>query len=149
MRSPRTPLASALVAVGVLAVSATAADARTVRFAPGSGSTLSDRGIHCNVGESASGRGSVTCTGTRVWQRWEKQARCGDDGPGLVAIRLRESGRSFRDEFCGAGGKESSERGDTIVAGSIRGRHLAGGGFTFRNEDGHGFTLTAGRLRTF
>jgi hypothetical protein len=148
----RSPLRSSLAAVAVAAAvagAAGAAQADTVRFATGKGSTLSDGRIHCNVGTDERGVGLVQCSGAEVWQRWERKATCADGYVGLRAIRLREQGRSGKGENCGVGGSIDSSRGDTIVAGDIRGRHLAGGGFTFRNADGHGFTLTANRLTTF
>lgn len=149
MRSPLRSSLPAVAAVGLLAVTAGAADARTIRFADGRGSTLSDGRIHCNVGVREDGTGSVECSGSEVWQRWERKAPCADGYEGLRAIRLRETGKAIKGANCGVGGVEDSDRGDTIVAGDIRGRNLAGGGFTFRNRSGHGFTLTASRLTIF
>jgi hypothetical protein len=149
MRFPlRSTLATLAAAMAVTATTG-AARADTVRFAKGKGSTLSDGRIHCNVGVRENGVGNVECSGSEVWQRWERRATCSDGYVGLRAIRLREQGRSGKGLNCGVGGNVDSDRGDTIVAGDIRGRHLAGGGFTFRNADGHGFTLTARRLTTF
>lgn len=149
MRSPLRSSLPAFAAVGLLAVTAGAADARTIRFADGRGSTLSDGRIHCNVGVDADGTGTVECSGAQVWERWERKADCADGSDGLRAIRLRETGRAVKGQNCGVGGVEDSDRGDTIVAGDIRGRNLAGGGFTFRNRSGRGFTLTANRLTIF
>lgn len=149
MRFPLRSSVPLVLAAGALAATAGAADARTIRFAAGHGSTLSDGRIHCNVGVGEDGTGTVECSAAQVWERWERAAPCADGSDGLRAIRLRPTGRPTKGANCGVGGVEDSDRGDAIVAGTIRGRNLADGGFTFRNRSGHGFTVTASRLSLF
>lgn len=150
MRFPLRGSLPLVLAAGALAATAGAADARTITFPDGEGSTLSDGRIRCNVGADEHGVGTVQCAGPQVTRRWEARGGCLDDAhDGARAVRLNQTGRPVKGAICGVGGREESERGDSIVAGTIRGRNLSGGGFTFRNRTGHGFTLTANRLRFF
>lgn len=143
---------STLACAGALAAPA---HADTVRFKPGQGTAVTDGKITCVMGVSDSGAGSVRCSGPRVSELWEPKADCeivNNDGvtetvEGARAIGLREQGRNRKEAICGVGGALDVARGDKVILGDIKGERLRDGGFRFRNEDGHGFTLTARALK--
>ncbi len=153
----RTVLISLASAAAVVATAAAPAGAKVVRFDRGEGSYLADGRVGCVMGVSEGGSGMVTCAGPPVYAAlWagthcDRRTRlgCVDDRDGIRSIGLRERGRPIRDWINGVGGAKEADRGDAIVLGGIRGRHLAGGGFSFRNRSGHGFTITEDRLRRF
>ncbi len=153
MRTAFVSLASA----AVLLTAAAPAGAKVVTFDRNEGSYLADGRVGCVMGVNGRGAGMVTCAGPPVYAAlWagapcdrRTKLGCVDDRDGIRSIGLRERGRSIRDSINGVGGAKDADRGDVIVLGGIRGRHLADGGFSFRNRSGHGFTITEDRLRRF
>lgn len=152
----RTALVS-LASAAVLLTAAAPAGAKVVTFDRNEGSYLADGRVGCVMGVNGRGAGMVTCAGPPVYAAlWagapcdrRTKLGCVDDRDGIRSIGLRERGRTIRDFIDGVGGAKDADRGDAIVLGGIRGRHLPDGGFSFRNRSGHGFTITEGRLRRF
>ncbi|WP_320670873.1 hypothetical protein [Patulibacter defluvii] len=154
MRVPPTALLP-LAATGALLLPA-AASAADVPFAPGEGTYVTDGRVACIVGVQDDGEGTVTCAGPNVYRQLWSGTRCqswtlrGCVGErGLLSVGLGDRGRSRRDVIDGVGGAKDLARGDSAQLGRIRAYHLRDGGFSFRNRSGHGFTLTANRLRRF
>ncbi len=106
------------------------------------------------------GAGMVTCAGllalrgARGWRRLATGARSS-----AASTTETASARSA----CASAAARSDQPRSTAPAvvrrgrlrrrdralGGIRGRHLADGGFSFRNRSGHGLTITEDRLRYF